>query len=205
LVGQIRDQHDLIESVIGSFFHWIQEGQETDPEAGATFLAFFKDWVGDFHHALEEQLFALLAERADIALDRGPVMVLREEHRKAEKLFESVARAENRGETRAFGVELCHLLWLHVDKENSVMLPEAGERLVRSGAGDVTGRAPSDADEKLRRTVLEVVERWQPWDDDDVYRGDGCMVCDAYGNVCGGIEKEWWNAWEWDYHKSFQG
>ena len=66
LVVQIRDQHDFIETVVGSFFHWLEEGQEADPEAGETYVEFFRAWVGGFHHALEEQLFEILAERAEV-------------------------------------------------------------------------------------------------------------------------------------------
>jgi hypothetical protein len=29
-------------------------------------------------------------------------------------------------------------------------------------------------------------------------RGEGCVVCPSYGDTCAGIEREWWNEWEWE-------
>jgi hypothetical protein len=29
-------------------------------------------------------------------------------------------------------------------------------------------------------------------------RGDGCVICPSYGVTCEGLEREWWNAHEWD-------
>jgi len=205
LVGQLRDQHDVIEPVVGSFFHWVREGQGSDPAVRQTYVEFFREWVEGFHHELEEQLFDALADHAEIPMERGPVMVLRREHEAIRSLVSALESSQPGDATARLGVKLAGVLWMHIDKENSVMLPEAGERLVRSGGGDLMGRPATLAEERLRERVSVCVERWAPRDDDDLYRGDGCMACDAYGAECGGIEKEWWNSWEWDYHNSYQG
>lgn len=205
LVKQLRDQHDVIESVVGSLYHWAMAGQETEPRAREIFLGFFRTWVNGFHHELEENLFEALADKAEIPADRGPLMILRQEHEAATAVLDRLLIGEPGQATQVVVIELAHILWTHIDKENSVMLPEAGERLVRNGAGDLQGREPTAEEDRVRRQALACVERWTPRDDDDLYRGDGCMVCEAYGDSCGGIEKEWWNSWEWDFHNSYQG
>ena len=48
----------------------------------------------------------------------------------------------------------------------------------------------------------QLVERFPPLEDDEVFRGDGCVACSAFAVTCGGIEKEWWNDWESEYHRS---
>ena len=47
-----------------------------------------------------------------------------------------------------------------------------------------------------------LVERFPPMDDSEIVRGDGCIACSAFAVTCGGIEKEWWNDWETEYHRS---
>ncbi len=44
--------------------------------------------------------------------------------------------------------------------------------------------------------------RFPPLDDPEAIRGDGCVACSAFAVTCGGIEKEWWNDWEQEYHRS---
>ena len=205
LVGQLRDQHDVIEQVVGSLYHWALAGQDADAAARQVFVAFFHIWVHGLHHGLEEKLFSVLIDKVEIPSDRGPLLILRQEHKAALEAMNRVEHCAPGEEVAAAAVELAHIVWTHIDKENSVMLPEAGERLVRSGLNDLAGRVATADEDRIRDEALVLVEQWPPRDDDDLYRGDGCMACAAYGETCGGIEKEWWNAWEWDYHNSFQG
>ncbi len=44
--------------------------------------------------------------------------------------------------------------------------------------------------------------RFPPLDDHEAIRGDGCVACSAFAVTCGGIEKEWWNDWEHEYHRT---
>ena len=50
------------------------------------------------------------------------------------------------------------------------------------------GLAEGPDEVAVREAVEPLVVRWTPLEDDDLYRGDGCMACSAYGETCGGIE-----------------
>ena len=206
LVKQLMEEHEIIERLVGSLYRWSLEGQEADSGARGIFVEFFRLWARGFHHQQEEEiLFPALVEKAEVPGDRGPLKVLIDEHEREVALVGAFETAQVGSETAAIALELAHLLWMHIDKENSVVLFEAGERLVRSGAGDIEGREETPAEKASREAAEELLERWPPLEDDDLIRGDGCMGCSAYGDTCSGIEKEWWNAWEWEHHLSMEG
>lgn len=205
IIQQLMEEHERIDRMAESLFRWASEGQDAAPEARTAYVDFFRIWVCGFHEDQEETiLFPVLAEQAEIPLDRGPVMVLHDEHEQEKTLVDRLERAAAGPETVDAARALAHLVWAHIDKENSVMLPEAGERLVRTGAGAVSGREETDAEHQARRAAEPLIEAWPPLEDDDFFRGDGCMMCPAYGDRCGGIEKEWWNEYEWDHHASYR-
>jgi hypothetical protein len=97
---------------------------------------------------------------------------------------------------------LARHLWEHVDKEDSVLLPEAEQRLVRGGISQLESRPPTSDEEAARDLGERLTQRFPPRDDPDMVRGDGCIACSAFAETCGGIEKEWWNTWEREYHRS---
>ncbi len=205
IIGQLIAEHEIVEGVVGSLHRWAREGQEVDPEARAAYIAFFRVWAKGFHHQQEETiLFPALNEHVEIPLDHGPLKVLTDEHEREVELVALLESADPGEPTLTAVLELAHLLWMHIDKENSVVLPEAGERLVRSGISSLEGLAEGPDEVAVREAVEPLVARWTPLEDDDLYRGDGCMACSAYGDTCGGIEKEWWNAWEWEQHLSYE-
>lgn len=206
IVRQLIAEHEVVERVVGSMHRWAVEGQENDPEARAVYIEFFRVWAKGFHHHQEEDiLFPALVEKVEIPIDRGPLKILNGEHEQEVELVGLLEVAEPGEPTRIAAVALAHLLWMHIDKENSVIFPEAGERLVRAGVSALEGRAEGAKEVAVREAAEARVERWAPLEDDDLYRGDGCMGCEAYGNTCGGIEKEWWNTWEWEHHRSYEG
>lgn len=206
IIKQLMAEHDLVDRVAGSLFRWAVEGQEAAPDAGQVFVEFFRVWVCGYHEDQEERiLFPALAEQAEIPMDRGPVMVLQGEHEEEKALIERLDQAEPGAATLEAVRALTHLLWAHIDKENSVMLPEAGDRLIRAGAGAVEGRRETEVEQRAREAAEALVEAWPPLEDDEFYRGDGCMMCSSYGDRCGGIEKEWWNEYEWDHHNAYRG
>ena len=205
IIGQLIAEHEIIEQVIGSLFRWAIEGQEEDPGARGQYVTFFRVWAKGHHHHQEESiLFPALVEHVEIPPDRGPLKILTGEHEREVELVTQLENAEGGESTLKIARELAHLLWMHIDKENSVVLPEAGERLIRSGIGSLEGLAEGPDERAVREAVAPLVARWTPLEDDDLFRGDGCMACSAYGDACGGIEKEWWNAWEWEQHLSYE-
>jgi hemerythrin-like domain-containing protein len=205
IIGQLIREHEIIEGVVGSMYRWAIEGQTEDPDARAVYIAFFRTWAKAYHHMQEETiLFPVLVEKVEIPLDHGPLKVLVDEHKREVELVNRLEAADPGEPTLAVARELAHLLWMHIDKENSVVLPEAGERLVRSGVGTLEGQTEGPEQIAVREAAQGLLARWEPLEDDDLYRGDGCMACEAYGNTCGGIEKEWWNVWEWEHHLSYE-
>ncbi len=205
IIGQLIAEHEVVEQVIGSLFRWALEGQDEDPGGRAAYIAFFRVWAKGHHHHQEESiLFPALVKHVEIPSDRGPLKILTEEHEREVELVALLENAEPGDPTLTVARDLAHLLWMHIDKENSVVLPEAGERLIRSGIGSLEGLTEGPEELAVREAVAPLVARWTPLEDDDLYRGDGCMACSAYGETCGGIEKEWWNAWEWEQHLSYE-
>ncbi len=93
---------------------------------------------------------------------------------------------------------------VHIDKENSVLLPEESQRLLRHGVVELAADAEDDDERRVRRVAEDLVKVWTPLDDDDLFRSDGCMACAAFCDTCDGIEREWWNAWELAHHRSMQ-
>ncbi len=201
LLDQLRAEHDLIDAVVGSLVAAADTGGGTVPAADLpSFLAFLRHYAADFHHDGEEdRLFPALVEHAEVRADRGPLAILVEDHRTLAGLVATLAaEAGSRASVRL----LARAYWEHVDKENSVLLPEAHDRLRRNGVTTFAGRQPSPEQERARQLGVELVRHYPPADDPGVVRGDGCIQCWAFGSRCAGIEKEWWNTWEWQYHRS---
>jgi len=206
LIRELREEHEIVDRVVSSLYHWAHEGQKEDPGARARYISFFRIWVQGFHHEREEEtLFPTLIRELDLKPDNGPIRVLMEEHEGEKKVIADLEKAEAGSAVLDAARELAHLLWEHVDKENSVVFAEGNERLVRSGLRDLKAREPNPGEMASMEDALKLVERWTPWDDEEHVRGDGCMACPAYGVSCGGIEVEWWNQWEWERHDSYQG
>jgi hemerythrin-like domain-containing protein len=206
LFEEFEDEHRLVDAVAGSLIRFSEAGAEGAISAQdvAEFVRFFRVFVAGFHHEREEQtLFPALVERAEIPADRGPLPAIEADHREAAKLVSELE--ENAGDLRAAAVtarRLAHHLWEHVDKENSVLLPESMDRLRRNGVIVLEGRVPTRDEEAARELGERLVKRFPPMDDPEIVRGDGCIACSAFAVTCGGIEKEWWNDWEAEYHRS---
>ncbi len=204
LTRRIRADHDVVEAVVGALLRWAREGQEEAPFDRAEFVEFFRSWVGDRHHRLEDLLFQKLVERVDVPADRGPLMVLTKEHDAFREIVDRLAAADPGAATADAAKTLNHQLLVHIDKENSVLLPEASQRLLRHGVVELAADAEDDDERRVRRVAEDLVKVWTPLDDDDLFRSDGCMACAAFCDTCDGIEREWWNAWELAHHRSMQ-
>ena len=206
LLEEFAEEHRLVDRVAGSLVRFAERAADGSGQASdvADFVHFFRIYVAGYHHDREERvLFPALIEHAEVPGDRGPLVVIAADHREAAALVdEFVAGADDPGRAADVARRLAHHLWEHVDKEDSVLLPEAEQRLIRGGVPRLEGRPPTE-DEKAARDLGErLTERFQPLDDPEVVRGDGCVACSAFTETCGGIEKEWWNTWETEYHRS---
>lgn len=206
LFDEFRDEHLLVDRVAGSLIQLARLAArgETSAEDVSDFVHFFTVFVAGFHHQREEEtLFPALVERAEVPADRGPLPSIEADHRTAASLVDELEGAGGDREKAAdVARRLAHHLWEHVDKENSVLLPEAAERLRRNGVTRLEGREPTAAEDAARGLGAQLTERFPPLDDPEIVRGDGCIACSAFGETCGGIETEWWSTWEREYHRS---
>jgi len=206
LFDEFKAEHLLVDRVAGSLirFAGLAARGETSAEDVADFVFFFRLFVAGYHHEREEEtLFPALVERAEVPADRGPLPSIEADHRAAAILVDELEDAGgNHGRAADVARRLAHHLWEHVDKEDSVLFPESSDRLRRNGVTRLEGREPTAEEEAARGLGERLTERFPPLDDPEVVRGDGCVACSAFGETCGGIETEWWNDWEHEYHRS---
>lgn len=204
-LDELRAEHVLIDAVLGAFRSWVELRGEGKGEAadGARFLAFFQLWAGHHHHAREELvLFPALVRELELPANRGPIHVLTGDHQRLGGLLEQLAPLLEGGAemaaVRPLAIDYSRGLWLHLDAENSVLLPEAEFRLVRSGVHALPDREPSAEERAARDAGIALVARYPGFEDLAIIRGEGCVICPAFGSRCDGVEKEWWNQSEWD-------
>ena len=206
LFDEFKAEHLLVDRVAGSLIRFAEmtAGGESSEEDVADFVEFFRVFVAGYHHEREEQtLFPVLVERAEVPADRGPLPSIEADHRAAAILVDELEEAGgNRERLASAARRLAHHLWEHVDKEDSVLFPESFERLRRNGVTLLEGRESTAEEEAARGLGEQLTVRFPPLDDPEVVRGDGCVACSAFGETCGGIETEWWNTWEHEYHRS---
>jgi len=206
LFDEFKAEHLLVDRVAGSLIRLAElaAGDGSSEEDVADFVHFFRVFVAGYHHEKEEQtLFPVLVEKAEVPADRGPLPSIEADHRRAAMLVDELEEA-GKDQERLAGVarRLAHHLWEHVDKEDSVLFPESSERLRRNGVTRLEGREPTADEEAARDLGERLTGRFPPLDDPEIVRGDGCIACSAFGETCGGIETEWWNTWEHEYHRS---
>jgi hemerythrin-like domain-containing protein len=208
LIQDLHAEHELIEQVLGSLRTFVDQRLhgEGNPSDGARFVRFFRLFAGEFHHAREEHtLFAALRERADLP-ERGPIAALTADHRRLGALLTQLGELCAREafdppdaeRLRALAVEYSHGLWHHIDAENSVLFPESESRLLKKGVRELPSRAMTGAERSAKADGEGLLARYPPLFDPTAVRGEGCVSCRAFGEDCGGLEREWWNEWEWE-------
>jgi hemerythrin-like domain-containing protein len=209
LLDDLKAEHDLIEKVLGSLRTFVDlrlqgAGDATDATG---FVAFFRGYAAGYHHAREEDvLFPALVKDAELPEDTGPVPALLAQHRAmaqtlgelAPLLGADLSGARERDRMVELAMRYSRALWAHIDAENSVMLPESEKRLRRVGVLELDGRAPTLEEAAAREAGERLVERYPPSYDPGAVRGEGCVVCASFGVDCDGVEREWWNEFEWE-------
>jgi len=207
LITVLRADHLLIDDLAGALFQWSAQllGGEAASQDGTRFAATLRTLL-EAHHEREEVLFRALVDDAEVAGDRGPLAVLREEHLRTLELVAVLASDAGRPDDNTARVahQLSHLLREHLDKENSVLFPEAEMRLNRNGIRQLEVRPPTTAEETAIDDARALFAGYPPLEDDEVVRGDGCVACAAFTETCHGIEAEWWTTWEWAHHRSLE-
>lgn len=209
LIDTLQDEHTLIDQVLGSFRRYVGalDDGTADPDDGRRYAAFFTAFAGHFHHEREERvLFDALVTQAELPRERGPVHALVREHAEMEEWLREMAplleqglqSEDDRVRLRALATRYSQTLWRHIDAENSVLYPEAQERLRRYGVRELPDRPASDTEAAAREGVTALLLRYLPIEDEALTRGEGCLMCAAYGKTCDGLEAEWWTELEWE-------
>ena len=204
IIDEVREEHRLIDQVAGSLFFWGHRGWD-HPDAAEDLndlIHFLRVYVHGFHHHREEVLFEALVEHGEVPADHGPLTVLEDEHRAVPPVLDELAAAGACAESSSAAKSLAAEIWQHLDKEDTVVFPEAERRLIDGGIRELDGPPPSDEVKTARALGLDLIQRLPPMDDPDLIRGDGCIPCAAFGDTCHGIESEWWSDWEMEHHRS---
>lgn len=207
LIDDLTDEHRLIEAVVGSLRTWAQAWArgEGDVADGRAYLRFFRRWAGDFHHAREEAvLFEALVRELALPRERGPIAVITRDHGEMAALLNELEQqlgspdAAARCRVDELATAYSRQLWHHIDAEGTVLFPESDVRLSRAGCAALTGRAPTEEERAAKAEGEALLARFPPFEDPDVFRGEGCILCPAYGATCDGLEREWWSESEWE-------
>lgn len=204
LLEELQAEHALIERAAGSLRTWAEAfaAGRAPADDGRAYLRFFRLWAGDFHHAREEAvLLPALTSVVGLPGDRGPVAVILKDHVELKGLLDALegrVEASAAADAPALARAYVHRLWHHIDAENTVLFPESAPRLKRHGVRELDGRAPTKAELAAKREGEALVEKYPPKEDREIFRGESCIMCPAYGSSCDGLEKEWWTESEWD-------
>jgi len=209
LIEDLQQEHELIEQVLGSLrtFVNLRLAGQGDPADAERFLAFFRRFAGDYHHAREEEVFfKALVEQAELPAERGPIAALTGEHRRMGGLLDALDTLlgapldteADRAKVLELALDYSRSLWRHIDAENSVVFPEGQDRLRRSHVKELPSRPMSEAEATARQGGLDLVQAYQPLHDAEVHRGDGCIACPSFGTTCDGLEREWWTDLDWE-------
>lgn len=209
LIEMFKAEHVLIDRVLGSFRTYVDRlaAESASPDDGRRFAVFFTEFTDHFHADREERvLFEALVTQAELSPERGPVHALTLEHaemgawlREMTPLLEQGPQSEGeRVRLQALATRYSQALWRHIDAENSVLYPESEDRLSRCGVRELDDRPMSAAEAAAREGVAGLLQRYPPLEDAVLVRGDGCFMCRAFGETCGGLETEWWTELDWD-------
>lgn len=215
LFDDLRSEHELIERAVASlrtFVKWRASGSSrASSEDGASFVCFFHEFAGSFHHAREERILvpALVSECA-LPTERGPIAELYRQHAELETLLERAGKLwvqpqwspDEASEAVRLTTEHADLLLRHIDMENSVLFPESEQRLARQGVYELEALELPDSARKARAVAEVLIAALPPTENPDLLRGDGCVMCPAMGVTCKGLEREWWTETEWEDFKT---
>jgi hemerythrin-like domain-containing protein len=204
ILEEIRQEHRLVEGIAGSLRFWAQRGAD-HPDAAADradLVRFLRAFLVRHHFGNEEALFDALVEHGEVPGHRGPLAVLRREHEETARAVDRFESLDAQEDPAALAMKIAVELWQHMDKEESVLMPEAKRRLFDGGVRDVELPPAPQEIEEIRDLGHALVGRLPPMDDPDLIRGDGCIPCAAFGEECHGIESEWWSDWEREHYAS---
>ena len=216
LIDDLRAEHEVIERVLGSLRTYVERRArgEADPKDGEGYLRFFRLFSGGYHHAREEDtLFPALEKHLELPPDSGPLFSILDQHHKMAAILDDMAPLLSAGGTaaaeseklRELSTKYAHDLLVHIDAENSVLLPESEERLGQAGVHELSMRDATAEELAAKADGERLAGLYPPSHDPGAVRGEGCVICPSYGTTCGGLEREWWTDDEWEAFGSRDG
>ncbi len=205
LLDELRSEHVRIERLVGSLRTFADRflAGTAPREDGVEILRVLSVYAGGFHHDREELvLFPALENEASLPR-RGPIEALLDDHHVTGSLLAAMTAelaldVPDATRIREAAVRYSHILWLHIDAENSVLFPESEARLARAGVRELEARSATPDELAAAEAADRIAALYPPLEDPGVIRGDGCALCPRYGDSCEGIEREWWNEYEWE-------
>jgi hemerythrin-like domain-containing protein len=209
LINELKAEHDLIDKVAASMRTWVNRllQHEAPVADGRKFMQFLDVYASGRHHAREEQiLFPRVWNELALRADSAPVTVLVGAHHEIAALLDcmkfllrkDVLSRNELGELETLAIRYTRTLWSHIDSENSVLFPELETRLLHAGIHELPTPAMRRDEEDAAVLGEALVHAYPPSEDTNLVRGEGCAMCPAYMESCRGIEREWWNEWEWE-------
>jgi hemerythrin-like domain-containing protein len=209
LIDELRAEHELIERVLGSLRTWVERRVtgEADPRDGEAFVRFFRDFSGSFHHGREEDtLLSALVAHAELRPKSGPAVGLVDQHHAMAATFEEMAplllaeplTPPQKDALEDLATRYSRALWQHIDAENSVLLPESESRLARAMVRELPARLMTESEAAALADGERLAREYPQAYDPGAIRGEGCVICPSHGVTCEGVEREWWNHWEWE-------
>ena len=213
LLEELRAEHAVIERTLGALATYVEArlAGAGDPADAGSFLAFFREWAGRYHHAREEDtLFPALLAHLPIRPDSGPVRSLADQHAAIARTLEEMAPVlRDPGEEGTAS-------WTSRRGTGAPSSPTSTPRTRSScpRARRVSAAPGSRTSSGARRMPDERAARdgaerlwalYPPREDSGAIRGEGCVICPSYGLTCEGLEREWWSEQEWDDFRERDG
>jgi hemerythrin-like domain-containing protein len=170
----LSEEHGLILRALELFERFaelVRSGRELDPALARQFLRFFREFADVDHHHKEEAILFPWMEEQGLPHEVGPLAILREEHELGrdlrlalslalDALREEPRASEARHRFHALALRFARLQRMHVEKEDTVLLP-----LARRFARQVkeTPVVPGGVRPELRQWLESVAERAAGW------------------------------------------
>ena len=140
-IDRMRDEHRSIKemlAVLETFCERSENGEDADPEDGASMVEFFRVYADKFHHEKEERLIFPLLEKLGVPMAGGPLEIMLEDHEQGRAYMRGMSEALERlqtGEAEATGSftqcarNYIRLLREHIKTEDDAIFDMAEMRL----------------------------------------------------------------------------
>ncbi len=213
LIERLEAEHRIIEKFVASFITFTGkfQNQPEDFDNLRFYPKFFQDYIDAYHHQKEEDILIRSFHELSIPETSPPLEVILQEHRANKLIIQRLIDLSRKSqllsaeidELHSLAKQYCANIWEHIDKEDTVLFPEAIDRI----RGQEKIRAESDFIQFENRNPVQseenramaLISAYPPVETLDSYtRGEGCASCGKYGTICQGIEIEWWSESEWD-------